>query len=95
MSYDAGNMFSYSPYNGSFNAHLRKGVEFTTLKTLLDFLHQTRMLPFQLRSDAVTIAQWDVLHDPSIYVINRKTLIVNKPHVFTMTIHLTLVVLRC
>ena len=30
----------------------------------------------------MAIAQWDVLHDPSIYVINRKTLIVNKPLAF-------------
>ena len=39
--YDAGNMLSYS---GSFNAHLRE--ELTASKTLLDFLRQTRTLPF-------------------------------------------------
>ena len=82
VSYDAGNMLSYSPYYSSFNARLRKGVELTASKTLLDFPRQTCTLPFRLRSDAVAIAQWDMLHDPSIYVINRKTLIVNKPHVF-------------
>ena len=67
-------------YSGSFNAHLRE--ELTASKTLLDFLCQTRTLPFQLRLNAVAIAQQAVLHNPSIYVINRKTLIVNKPHVF-------------
>ena len=67
-------------YSGSFNANLRE--ELTASKTLLDFLCQTHMLPFRLRSNAVAIAQRDVLHDPSIYVINRKTLIVNRPHVF-------------
>ena len=46
VSYDAGNMLSYSPYDGSFNARLWKGVELTMSKTLLDFLHQTHTLPF-------------------------------------------------
>ena len=46
VSHDAGNMLSYSPYNGSFNAHLQQGVELTASKKLLDFLHQTCTLPF-------------------------------------------------
>ena len=49
---------------------------------MLNFLHQSRTLPFRLRTDEVAIAQCDVLHNPSIYIINRKSLMVNKPHVF-------------
>ena len=66
-SYNAGNMLSYSPHDSSFDARLRE--ELTASKILLDFLRQTRMLPFRLRLNAVAIAQRDVLHDPSIYVI--------------------------
>ena len=36
------------------------------------------MLPFNLCSDPVAVVQRDVLHDPSIYVINRKSVLVNK-----------------
>ena len=40
------------------------------------------MLPFDLHSDPVAVFQRDVLHDPSVYVINRKSVLVNKPCVY-------------
>ena len=46
------------------------------------FLEQSRALPFKYRTDEIVYAQRDVLHNPSMYVVNRKSLIVNKPHVF-------------
>ena len=35
-----------------------------------------------IQTDEVAVAQCDFLHDPSIYIINRKSIMVNKPHVF-------------
>ena len=46
------------------------------------FLEQSRALPFKYRTDEIVYAQCDMLHNPSMYVVNRKSLIVNKPHVF-------------
>ena len=46
------------------------------------FFHQVNKLPFSARSDSVTLAQRDCLNDPSVYVINRKSLIANKSQVF-------------
>ena len=40
------------------------------------------VLPFNLCSDPVAVVQHDVLHDPSVYVINRKSVLVNKPCVY-------------
>ena len=37
---------------------------------------------FNLCSDLVAVVQHDVLHDPSVYVINRKSVLVNKPCVY-------------
>ena len=39
-------------------------------------------MPFNLRSDPVAVVQRDVLHNPSVYVINKKSVLVNKPCVY-------------
>ena len=50
---------------------------------LMRALHkEVPMLPFNLCSDPVVVVQRDVLHDPSVYVINRKSVLVNKPCVY-------------
>ena len=43
---------------------------------------EVAVLPFNLCSDPVAVVQRDVLHDPSVYVINRKSVLVNKPCVY-------------
>ena len=43
---------------------------------------EVAMLSFNLCSDPVAVVQRDVLHDPSIYVINRKNVLVKKPCVY-------------
>ena len=86
ISYDVGNLLAYRPiYDSTTNEsdlYLIKRTELTSSRVMLNFLYQSRTLPFQLRTDEVAVAQRDVLHGPSIYIINRKSLMVNKPHVF-------------
>ena len=61
---------------------MRKCTELTPRVTFANFLRQSRTLPFKFRTDQVAVAQRDVLHDPSVYVVNKKSLLVNKPHMF-------------
>ena len=86
ISYDVGNLLVYRPIYYSMtnesNLYLIKRSELTSSKVMLNFLCQSCTLPFQLRTDEVAVVQHDFLHDPSIYIINRKSLMVNKPHVF-------------
>ena len=86
ISSDVGNLLAYRPiYDSTTNEsdlYLIKRSELTSSKVMLNFLRQSHTLPFRLRTDEVAVAQRDVLHDPSIYIINRKSLMVNKPHVF-------------
>ena len=86
IGYDVGNLLSYMPI---YDLHVdqrvlyyKKQIELTPPKVLSNFLCQSRTLPFKFRSDEVAVAQCNVLHDPSVYIISRKSLIVNKPHMF-------------
>ena len=86
IGYNIGNILSYMPiYDLHANQRVlyyKKRIELTPPKVLSNFLRQSRTLPFKFRSDKVPVAQCDVLHDPSVYIINRKSLIINKPQVF-------------
>ena len=86
VGYDLGNVLSYLPiYDlqvSKESIHRRKHIELTPGSVTLNFLHQSRTLPFKFRTDQVAIAQRDSLYDPSVYIINRKSLLVNKPLVF-------------
>ena len=48
----------------------------------LNFFQEARNKFFNNRSDSVAMAQPDCLNDASVYVINKKFLLVNKPQVF-------------
>ena len=86
LGYDIGNILTYSPlYDARPNKNLnyfRKRERLTLLTVVSSFLEQSQALPFKYRTDEIVYAQRDVLHHPSMYVVNRKSLIVNKPHVF-------------
>ena len=86
IGYDVGNVLSYLPiYDLNVPKevlYMRKRTELTPRVTCANFLHQSHTLPFKFRTDQVAVAQRDVLYDPSVYVVNRKSLLVNKPHVF-------------
>ena len=86
IGYDLGNVLSYLPiYDlqvSKESIHQQKHIELTPGSVTLNFLCQSRMLPFKFRTNQVAVAQRDCLHDPSVYIINRKSLLVNKPHVF-------------
>ena len=45
------------------------------------FFYETAHRSFRCRSDSVALAQRDCLNDPSVYVVNRKSLMVNKTQV--------------
>ena len=43
---------------------------------------KTKHKQFKERSNSVAVAQRDFLNDPSVYVVNRKSLCTNKPQIF-------------
>ena len=77
--YDPGNLLSYIPLYGN-----RTNTKDLITKCHLyeSFFHEVNQRPFSARSDYVALAQRDCLNDPSVYVINRKSLIANKSQVF-------------
>ena len=77
--YDPGNLLSYIPLYG--NRTSTKDL-ITEHRLYESFFHQVYQRPFSARSDSIALAQRDCLNDPSVYVINRKSLIANKSQVF-------------
>ena len=86
MGYDCGNLLSYLPiYDlqlSNKQIYLRKKFELTPRVVHANFFQQMRNVPFRDRSDSVVVTQRDCLNDPSVYVVNRKSLLINKLHVF-------------
>ena len=81
IGYDYGNVLTYSEHINNQQPNNLEACIKTTLHgpNLMRALHkEVPMLPFNLCSDPVAVVQRDVLHDPSIYVINRKSVLVNK-----------------
>ena len=77
---DYGNVLTYSEHIDNQPNNLEARIK-TTLHgpNLIRALRkEVPVLPFNLCSDPVAVVQCDVLHDPSIYVINRKSVLVNK-----------------
>ena len=80
IGYDYGNLLTYSEHIDNQPNNLEARIK-TTLHgpNLIRALRkEVPLLPFNLCSDPVAVVQHDVLHDPSIYVINRKSVLVNK-----------------
>ena len=46
------------------------------------FFYETKHKQFKDRSNSVAVAQRDFLNDPSIHIVNRKSLCMNKPQIF-------------
>ena len=84
IGYDYGNVLTYSEHidnePNNLEAHIKTTLHGPNLMRALR--KEVPMLPFNLCSDPVAVVQHDVLHDPSIYVINRKSVLVNKPCVY-------------
>ena len=84
IGYDYGNVLTYSEHIDNQPNNLEARIK-TTLHgpNLMRALRkEVPVLPFNLCSDPAAVVQRDVLHDPSIYVINRKSVLVNKPCVY-------------
>ena len=86
IGYDWGNVLSYLPIydlniSNEANYH-QKRMGLTSRSVHANLLRQVKTLPFKFRTDDVAVAQRDCLNDPSVYVVNRKSLLVNKPHIF-------------
>ena len=79
IGYDPSNLLSYIPLYE--NKTSTKAI-ITQCHVYESFFYQTAHKPFRERSDLVALAQRDCLNDPSIYVINRKSLLVTKSQVF-------------
>ena len=86
MGYHCGNLISYLPiYDLQLSdkqIYLGKKFELTPCVVHANFFQQTRNIPFRHGSDSVVVVQGDFLNDPSVYIVNRKSLLINKPHVF-------------
>ena len=84
--YDCGELLSNLPmYDVSASTssiHAHKKLNLIPQSVHANFLRECRNYFFQDRSDAMAIAQKDCLHNPSLYVLNRKSLIWNKSQVF-------------
>ena len=84
IGYNYGNVLTYSEHIDNQPNNLEARIK-TTLHepNLMRALRkEVPVLPFNLHSDPVAVVQHDVLHDPSFYVINRKSVLVNKPFVY-------------
>ena len=85
IGYDYGNVLTYSEHidnqqPNNLEAHIKTMLHGPNLMRALH--KEVSVLPFNLHSDPVAVVQRDVLHDLSIYVINRKSVLVNKPCVY-------------
>ena len=81
---DYGNVLTYSEHIDNQPNNLEARIK-TTLHgpNLMRALHkEVPVLLFNLCSDPVAVVQHAVLHNPSIYVINRESVLVNKPCVY-------------
>ena len=86
IGYDWGNVLSYLliydlNISNEVNYH-RKQMGLASRSVHANLLRQVKTLLFKFRTDDVAVAQRDCLNDPSVYVVNRKSLLVNKPHIF-------------
>ena len=84
IGYEYGNVLTYSEHIDNQPNNLEARIK-TTLHgpNLMRALHEeVPEFPFNLCSDPVAVVQHYVLHDPSVYVINRKSVLVNKPCVY-------------
>ena len=78
ISYGPGNLLSYIPlYENRVSTKELMGGQ----RVYESFFNEIQNRSFRNRSDSVALAQRDCLNDPSIYVVNHKSLLVNKMQV--------------
>ena len=78
-SYNPGNIMSYVPlYDGQTST---KDL-ITDCHVFENFFSEVHKPKFSDRLNSVQLVQRDCLNDPSIYIINRKSLLANKSQVF-------------
>ena len=83
IGYNCGNLMSYLPvYDVNVNVKCNNKLRQNSRSVNLTFFREARNKFFNDRSDSVAIAQRDCLNDASVYVINKKSLLINKPQVF-------------
>ena len=84
IGYDYGNVLTYSEHidNQPNNLEARNKTTLHGPNLIRALRKEVPVLLFDLHSDPVAVVQRDVLHDPSVYVINRKSVLVNKPCVY-------------
>ena len=85
IGYDFGNVIMYRTLRGNEEGarlYDLKRSNLSGVNVIRKLINETSELPFNLCSDSVAIVQCDVLHDPSVYIINRKSVLVNKPYVY-------------
>ena len=79
VGYDPRNLFSYIPLYDNDRISTKKLINAS--RVYESFFYETQNRTFKIRSHSVALAQRDPLNDPSVYVINRKSLSVNKMQV--------------
>ena len=82
MRYDRGNLLSYLPLYNVNGQEICLKSSITSRNMHEHFFYETKHKQFKDRSNSVAVAQRDFLNDPSIYVVNRKSLCMNKLQIF-------------
>ena len=75
IGYDSGNMLTFVEDCSEVHQLTDKNVTRT-------FLRDVKNHPFRLRTDTTAVIQREPLNDSSVYVVNRRSLLVNKNQVF-------------
>ena len=82
MGYDPGNLLSYLPLYNVNGQEICSKSSITSRNVHELFFYEKKHKQFKDRLNSVAVAQRDFLNDPSIYVVNRKSLCTNKPQIF-------------
>ena len=82
MGYDPGNLLSYLPLYNVNGQEICSKSSITSQNVHERFFYETKHKQFKDRLNSVAVAQRDFLNDPSIDVVNRKSLRTNKLQIF-------------
>ena len=82
MGYDPGNLLLYLSLYDVNGREMCSKSSINSSNVHERFFYETKHKQFNEGSDSVAVAQRDFLNDPSVYVVNRKSLCTNKPQIF-------------
>ena len=82
MGYDPGNLLLYLPLYNVNSREMCSKSSINSRNVHERFFYEMKHKQFNERSDSVAVAQRGFLNNPSVYMVNRKSLYINKPQIF-------------